>query len=130
MCLTYCGDLLNFEIAMKDKRGNNRLDILGHVEIRSGLSDRSLDALIGDVSYSGIRIYVKEHLAGRVEISRCHFVDVLDGAEAEITETVYGQVMWIKQKGKWYSVGIKFDGLNSQDQPAIVAFLDKYIKIK
>ncbi len=130
MCLTYFRDLLNFEIAMKDKRENNRLDILGHVEMKSSPSDRPLDALIGDVSYSGIRVYVKEHLSGRVEISRCHFVDALGGVEAEITETVYGQVMWIKQKGKWYSVGIKFDGLNSKDHPATLAFLDKYIKIK
>ncbi len=115
---------------MNDKRENNRLDILGHVEIRRGLSDGTLDALIGDVSYSGIRVYVKEHLAGRVEISRCHFVDALGGVETEVTETVHGQVMWIKQKGKWYSVGIKFDDLNSQDHPTILAFLDKHIKIK
>jgi hypothetical protein len=115
---------------MKDKRENNRLDILGHVEIKRGSSKPSLDALIGDVSYSGIRVYVKEHLAGQVEISRCHFVDAMGGVETEIAETVHGRVMWIKQKGKWYSVGIKFDSLNSQDHPAILAFLDKHIKVK
>jgi len=130
MYLTYFHHLLNFEIAMGDKRENNRLDILGHVQIKRGPSDCLLDALIGDISNSGIRVYIKEHLSGRVEISRCHFVDVLGGAETEISETVRGQVVWIKQKGKWYSVGIKFDGLNQKNHSAMLAFLEKHANIK
>jgi hypothetical protein len=128
--LTYFNDLLNFEEPMSDKRKNDRLDILGHVQIRQNSLDSPIDALIGDVSDSGIRIHVKQPLSGRVEILQFHFVDALGKMETDITETVKGQVAWLKQKGKWYSAGIKFDGLNHREHTAILDFLKKYLKVE
>ena len=74
-----------------------------------------------------MRIYVKERISGRVEILLCYFGD---GSQKQIAETVKGQVSLVKGKGLWYSVGIKFDGLNPQDHHATLAFLDQHIKIK
>jgi hypothetical protein len=113
-----------------DKREFNRLDILGHVQIKRRVLDAPLDALIGDISFTGMRIHLKEHLSGRIEISRFCFVDVPGGEETEITDKVKGQVAWVKQKGKWYSVGIRFEGLNRQDHRAILTFLEKHLQIK
>jgi hypothetical protein len=128
--LTYFDDLLNFETTMSDKRKNDRLDILGHVQIRQNALGSPIVALIGDISDSGIRIHVKQPLSGRLEILQFHFVDVLGQVETEITATVKGQVAWLKQKGKWYSAGIRFDGLNHREHTAILDFLKKYLKVE
>ncbi len=112
---------------MVEKRAYNRLDIIGLAQIKQGESDLPSEAQIADISYDGMRIYVKERISGRVEILLCYFGD---GSKKQIAETVKGQVSWIKGKGLWYSVGIKFDGLNPQDHNATLTFLDQYIKIK
>jgi hypothetical protein len=112
---------------MTEKRAYSRLDIIGLAQIKEGDSDLSLEAQIVDISYNGMRIYVKQRISGRVEILLCYFGDK---SQKPIAETVKGQVSWIKGKGLWYSVGIKFDGLDPQDHNGTLAFLDQYIKIK
>jgi hypothetical protein len=112
---------------MREKRAFNRLDIIGLAQIRRDDSEIPLEAQIVDISYNGMRIYVKEPLSGPVQVSLCYFSD---GSKQEIAETVKAQVAWIKEKGLWYTVGIQFDGLNAQDHSATLAFLDKYVKIK
>jgi len=112
---------------MRDKRALNRLDIIGLAQIRQDASDLPLEAQIVDISYDGMRVYAKEPLSGGVEVSLCYFAD---GTKQEIAETVKAHVAWIKEKGLWYTVGIKFEGLNPQDHGATLAFLDKYVKIK
>ena len=112
---------------MEDKRAFNRLDIIGLAKIRRESSDLPLDAQIVDISYDGMRIYVKEPLSGQVEVSLCYFAD---GTKQEIAETVKAQVAWIKEKGLWYTIGIQFEGLNPQDHSTTLAFLDKYVKMK
>jgi hypothetical protein len=112
---------------MGEKRAFNRLDIIGLAQIKRDASDLPLDAQIVDISYNGMRIYVKEPISGRVEVALCYFAD---GTKQDIAETVKAQVAWIKEKGLWYTVGIQFDGLNPQDHSATLAFLDKYVKIK
>jgi hypothetical protein len=100
------------------------------VQIRQNALGSPIVALIGDISDSGIRIHVKQPLSGRLEILQFHFVDVLGQVETEITATVKGQVAWLKQKGKWYSAGIRFDGLNHREHTAILDFLKKYLKVE
>ncbi len=112
---------------MVEKRFYNRLDIIGLAQIKQGESDLPLEAQIVDISYNGMRIYIKQRVAGRVEILLCYFGDK---SQKQIAETVKGQVSWIKGKGLWYSAGIKFEGLNPQDHNETLAFLDQYIKIK
>jgi hypothetical protein len=112
---------------MEDKRAFNRLDIIGLAQIRRESSDLPLDAQIVDISYDGMRIYVKEPLSGRLEVSLCYLGD---GTKQEIAEVVKGQVAWIKEKGLWYSIGIQFDGLNPQDHGTTLSFLDKWVKMK
>jgi hypothetical protein len=112
---------------MAEKRAQNRLDIIGLAQIKQSESVLPLEAQIVDISYDGMRIYVKERVSGRIEILLCYFGDK---SQKQIAETVKGQVSWVKGKGLWYSVGIKFDGLNPQDHNGTLAFLDQYIKIK
>ncbi len=112
---------------MVDKRAHNRLDIIGLAQIKQDESDLPLEAQIVDISYNGMRIYVKQRISGRVEVLLCYFGDK---SQKQIAETVKGQVSWIKGKGLWYSVGIKFDGLNPQDHDLTLTFLDQFIKIE
>ncbi len=112
---------------MVEKRAFNRLDIIGLAQITQHGSDLFLEAQVVDISYDGMRIYVKEKIAGNVEILLCHLGN---GMGKQINETVKGRVSWVHKKGLWYSTGIQFDGLNPQDHQATLTFLDNYLKIK
>jgi len=112
---------------MGNKRQHNRLDIIGLAHIRGGPSDLSLEAQILDINYHGMRVCMKEPTTGQVEVIISYFAG---GTDKRIDEMVRGQIIWTKNKGMWYQLGIKLAGLNPKDHSGIIAFLDKYLKLK
>jgi len=115
------------KIEMGNKRQHNRLDIIGLAHIIGGASDLPLEAQILDINYHGMRVCMKEPTIGQVVAHISHFAD---GIDKRIDEMVRGQIIWTKKKGMWYQLGIKLAGLNPKDHSGIIAFLDKYLKLK
>ncbi|MCI0562958.1 MAG: hypothetical protein MN733_31155, partial [Nitrososphaera sp.] len=70
---------------MVEKRAYNRLDIIGLAQIKQSDSALPLEAQIVDISYEGMRIYVKERISSQVEILLCYFGDK---SQKQIAETV------------------------------------------
>lgn len=111
---------------MEENRESNRFDMIGLARIRQGPTDLALEVQIVNISYHGMRIFVKEPVAERVEVSLYYFED---GSGEQVIETIQAAVTWCQAQGIWHAAGISFIDLNIQDHPATFAFLDGHIKI-
>lgn len=111
---------------MQENRETDRCNIIGLAHIRREGHNLSLEAQIANISYSGMRIYVKEPLSGRVEISL--YYD-LEGTTEQFEERLKAEVTWCQGRGLWYSAGINFDELNPDEHAMTLAFLDRHIPI-
>jgi hypothetical protein len=115
---------------MAEKRGVNRLDIMGLAYVRRNPSGPLFEAQIVNINHQGVKVYMKEPISGQTEIQICYLSCLADGTYKEIGETIKAQRAWIKQNGRWYSIGFKFDGLNQKDHGSTLTFLNRYCQIK
>ncbi len=106
-----------------DHRKNHRFDILGVAHIKHEPEYIPLEAQVVNISHSGVRLYVREALSGRVAVSLYYFAD---GTKLKIAETIQAEVAWVQERGSWYSIGLRFQDLNFGDHPATLTFLDEY----
>jgi c-di-GMP-binding flagellar brake protein YcgR len=105
---------------MNKKRRHKRVPISAAVSIRPGSreDDQPIHAMAANISLSGIGLYSDSPLEPETEVSlNIHFIST--GGIMK-TVSLQGSVVFIKEIGDMYFMGIEFDEeLNQEGQPSL-----------
>lgn len=105
-----------------NQRQKDRISMFAAAVVRNSPSSPPVEAYIVNISYGGLGMYVKKPLQGRVQTA----LNLSIGKSKRVTETIWGQVTWVKPVGTSYAVGISFEGLNPKDHGVLLSFLETW----
>ena len=106
-----------------DHRKYRRINMMNSAEVMLPGDQSGIEALVDNVSYGGIGLYIPSQIAeGTEAIIRIIYNQ---GKGEKISETLSGTVRWCRPFGTWYGVGIEFKYLNPKEHGRLLNYLDQ-----